>query len=149
MKRSKKSTRILGLLATITVAITFVSMVTFLKNKVAVEAEQPKKESSEVLIVEEDISKREENVKHFLNENGSYTAVMYDGPVHYKRGNAWAEIDNSLISSDGHLENRDNPFKVQLPTEIDSNSPVMVSYSASYGRQRVLDKRILLQCWSH
>lgn len=33
-----------------------------------------------------------------------------------------------LISSDGHLENRDNPFKVQLPTEIDSNSPVMVSY---------------------
>lgn len=39
MKRSKKSTRILGLLATITVAITFVSMVTFLKNKVAVEAE--------------------------------------------------------------------------------------------------------------
>lgn len=128
MKRSKKSTRILGLLATITVAITFVSMVTFLKNKVAVEAEQPKKESSEVLIVEEDISKREENVKHFLNENGSYTAVMYDGPVHYKKGNAWAEIDNSLISSDGHLENRDNPFKVQLPTEIDSNSPVMVSY---------------------
>lgn len=86
MKRSKKSTRILGLLATITVAITFVSMVTFLKNKVAVEAEQPKKESSEVLIVEEDISKREENVKHFLNENGSYTAVMYDGPVHYKKG---------------------------------------------------------------
>lgn len=125
MKMSKK---VLSFLLTLSLLIVFVSAANLVKNKLAVRTEQPKEETTEVLIAEEDVSKREKNVKHFLNEDGSYTAVMYDEPIHYKNGDVWAEIDNSLSAYDGRLENADNPFKVKLPTNIDSNSPVTLSY---------------------
>ena len=56
------------------------------------------------LLVEETTSKivrevtelREESVKHFLCEDGSYIAATYSAPVHYKENGEWKEIDNSL-----------------------------------------------------
>lgn len=49
------------------------------------------------LILSEDISKREEGVKHFLTEDGSYVAAIYGEPVHYRDSDGrWAEIDNTL-----------------------------------------------------
>ena len=48
-------------------------------------------------VVEEDISLREENAKHFLLESGAYTAAVYPESVHYQKGSQWVEIDNSLI----------------------------------------------------
>ena len=47
-------------------------------------------------VVEEDISLREENAKHFLLESGAYTAAVYPESVHYQKGAQWVEIDNSL-----------------------------------------------------
>ena len=51
--------------------------------------------SAEVLF--EETSLREENVKHFRLNNGTYIAVQYDTPVHYRdhHGN-WADFDNTL-----------------------------------------------------
>ena len=44
--------------------------------------------------------RREETVKHFRLEDGSYTAVQYDVPVHYKdEEGKWQDIDNRLESS--------------------------------------------------
>ena len=41
---------------------------------------------------------REENVKHFRMDNGTYTAVMYDQPVHYIDSEGeWQNVDNSLV----------------------------------------------------
>jgi len=37
------------------------------------------------VIVQEDAALRAENSKHFLLSDGSYTAVIYDTPVHYKK----------------------------------------------------------------
>ncbi len=44
--------------------------------------------------------RREETVKHFRLEDGSYTAVQYDVPVHYMdEDGEWQDIDNRLESS--------------------------------------------------
>ena len=52
-------------------------------------------------ILFEDISLREENIKHFRMKDGSYRAVVYDTPVHYldDEGN-WQEYDNTLHTID-------------------------------------------------
>ena len=52
-------------------------------------------QNAEVLF--EETSLREENVKHFRLNNGTYIAVRYDAPVHYRdhHGN-WADFDNTL-----------------------------------------------------
>lgn len=50
-------------------------------------------------IVAEETALREESTKHFRLSDGSYTAVMYDEPVHYQKGGEWLEIDNSLTQA--------------------------------------------------
>lgn len=47
-------------------------------------------------IVREVTELREESVKHFLCEDGSYIAATYSSPVHYQENGEWKEIDNSL-----------------------------------------------------
>ena len=45
----------------------------------------------------EDVSKREENVKHFLMPDGTYTAVAYPNAVHRMDSNGvWQDINNDL-----------------------------------------------------
>ena len=45
-------------------------------------------------------SMREENVKHFQLEDGTYQAISYGAPIHrLGTDGAWTEIDNRLISS--------------------------------------------------
>lgn len=45
----------------------------------------------------EDPSLRSETVKHFINDDGTYTAVNYFVPVHYQKegSSQWREIDNT------------------------------------------------------
>lgn len=52
-------------------------------------------------ILAEDVSLREENVKHFRMTDGSYTAVQYSSPVHYQTDeNTWEEYDNRLLETE-------------------------------------------------
>lgn len=53
-------------------------------------------EEVDAKIVREVTELREESVKHFLCEDGSYIAATYSTPVHYKENGEWKEIDNSL-----------------------------------------------------
>ena len=53
-------------------------------------------EEADAKIVREVTELREESVKHFLCEDGSYIAATYSAPVHYKENGEWKEIDNSL-----------------------------------------------------
>ena len=47
--------------------------------------------------VAEVTERREESVKHFLLEDGSYRLIAYDSPVHYKDADGvWQDIDNTL-----------------------------------------------------
>ena len=48
----------------------------------------------------EDVSRREENVKHFRLEDGTYIAAQYDTAVHALDENGeWQDIDNTLSES--------------------------------------------------
>ena len=59
---------------------------------------------SDSYILCEDISKRDEYVKHFRLADGSFQAVQYDVPVHYQSGGVWVEYDNTLVEVDASDE---------------------------------------------
>ena len=63
-------------------------------------AEDEKGEASFV-IVGEDAAKREESVKHFKNTDGSFIAVDYGYPIHYKDDTKQSQdVDYSIIKSE-------------------------------------------------
>ena len=65
-------------------------------EQTALEETEPGKEGT----VFEVIDRREETVKHFHTEDGSFTAVQYNAPVHEKDENGeWQDIDNTLSES--------------------------------------------------
>ena len=51
-------------------------------------------------IIAEETSLREECVKHFRLDNGSFMALTYASPVHYKENGQWKDTDNRLVLSD-------------------------------------------------
>ncbi|MBW8383841.1 MAG: DNRLRE domain-containing protein, partial [Youngiibacter sp.] len=82
-------------------------------------------------IIGEVIEKREKNVKHFLNDDMSYTAVIYPSAVHYLEDEKLTDIDNSL--SDGVdesnapvLENRKNSYKVKIAKSSNTSKLVTI-----------------------
>lgn len=56
-------------------------------------------EENSAVIVQEDISLRNEFTKHFVMSDGSYTATVYNEPVHQLVDGAWVEVDNTLTLS--------------------------------------------------
>lgn len=54
---------------------------------------------SQPTITEELSSKRSQFTKQFAMSDGSFTAVTYSMPVHYKKNGAWSEIDTTLTKS--------------------------------------------------
>ena len=65
-------------------------------EQTTVEETEPGKEGT----VFEVIDRREETVKHFRTEDGSFTAVQYNVPVHERDENGeWQDIDNTLSES--------------------------------------------------
>ncbi|QLY78026.1 carbohydrate binding domain-containing protein [Clostridium intestinale] len=69
---------------------------------------------SDGLIVGEITEKREENVKHFMKDDGTFVAMMYNNPVHYKDGSEWKDIDNTLVEKEdakGLVESKDDILK--------------------------------------
>ena len=65
-------------------------------------------------IIAEDISRREEDEKHFLMSDGSYMAVQYASPVHFNNGeDGWQEYDNTLAETDALEEDQtEKSFKL-------------------------------------
>ncbi len=85
----------------------------------------------DLTITDEDISLREESVKHFNTEEGIMIAVMYPEAVHYLEDGSWKEIDNSVITDTktNTLKNKNNPFSVELPGQINGSSEITVSHN--------------------
>lgn len=42
------------------------------------------------------LDKRDMTSKHFLNEDGSFSAVLAAGPIHYKENGQWKDIDHKI-----------------------------------------------------
>ena len=71
---------------------------------------------------------REENVKHFRLEDGSYVAVMYDQPVHYYDENSsWVDIDNRL--TEGASEIYTSDARIKFAKKITGNGNLFTLHS--------------------
>ncbi len=75
---------------------------------------------TEKTILAEDIDKRESDVKHFLNTDGTYTAVRYSHPVHYKEAGSdqWIDIDNTLSIAKRADTNTDMYAPADSPLDV-------------------------------
>lgn len=67
---------------------------------------------------------REENVKHFRLEDGTYVAAQYDVPVHYldENGN-WQDINNSLAESGSEISTSN--ARVKFAKKITGNEVLL------------------------
>lgn len=60
---------------------------------------------------QEDLSKRDAFSKHFTNKDGSYTAVVSSGPIHFQKNGQWQDINTKINKSSKNgfaYENTDN-----------------------------------------
>ncbi len=105
MKQSKKVS-ICSLLIGILVLTSIFSSDLLVENEKKVDAASADAAAANALKVASTITgelpaKRTKFVKQFAQSDGSYTAVTYSMPVHYKKskGGAWKEIDTTLVKS--------------------------------------------------
>lgn len=80
-------------------------------------------EEADAKIVREVTELREESVKHFLCEDGSYIAATYSAPVHYKENGEWKEIDNSLSLDRTSLSESGKPTYTTKAGGLDVSIP--------------------------
>jgi YD repeat-containing protein len=100
-------------------------------------------------IIGEVVEKRERNVKHFLRDDGSFVAAIYPENVHYKDGDEWKEIDNSIVEQKDEenndvLENKANDFKVRIAKKASANKLVSIKkdkYEISWGIENDLETK--------
>ncbi len=83
---------------------------------------------------EEEISLRDENVKHFNLGANRHQAVVYSEPVHFRNSesDAWQEIDNTLeetVTAQGRqvLRNRANRMQVEFPQQMDGGNMASIT----------------------
>lgn len=67
--------------------------------------------------------KREECVKHFLLEDGSHMAAVYDIPVHHMVDGVWTDFDNSFVPHENFKAvkayvNKNSHLRVQLKEQL-------------------------------
>lgn len=60
------------------------------------------------------VEKRKLREKHFLQEDGTIRAVMYNDNIHFYKNGRYEEIDNRLHEKDGYYINTNNLYKVYL-----------------------------------
>ena len=105
-------------------------------EQTAIEETEPGKEGT----VFEVTDRREETVKHFRTEDGSFTAVQYNVPVHEKDENGeWQDIDNTLSESGSEYATSNARVKfakkttgnVTLFTLHDGNRKISMSLSGA------------------
>ena len=94
-------------------------------------------------IVREVPELREESVKHFLCDDGSYIAATYAEPVHYNENGVWKEIDNRLILNSNKLSASGEPtyttragLAVSIPQNFADGQKITVEnkgYEISFG----------------
>ncbi len=96
-------------------------------------------EETAAKIVSEVTEMREESVKYFLCDDGSYIAATYAAPVHYNENGVWKEIDNTLTPSSKSGEtvySTKGGLNVTVPSDLGSGKRFTAtngSYTISFG----------------
>jgi len=66
------------------------------------------------------IGKRKPKEKHYLQDDGTFLAEMYDQNVHFLKDNHYEEIDNTLVKEDNCYVNKKNDYKIIFPLKNDT-----------------------------
>ena len=82
-------------------------------------------------IAYEDTDKRDEYTKVYKRNDGSFTAVVSQTPLHYLSNGNWLDIDNSLESKNGVLTNKENSYNVSFPQNISENNSISIENGGS------------------
>lgn len=95
---------------------------------------------NEAQITKEITSKRGEFVKQFAMSDGSFTAVTYAMPVHYKKNGEWKEINTALKKSKSKKKyyTKKTDLKIKLSKKYNKKSVVSLnrkSYKLSWALQ--------------
>lgn len=78
----------------------------------------------------EDDNLRQSNVKYFLIDDGSYTAAIYPGAVHYLDENGkWQDIDNTLESSGSEYSTGN--VRIKFAKKITGNESVFTLHDGN------------------
>ncbi|NLK96418.1 MAG: DNRLRE domain-containing protein [Clostridiales bacterium] len=94
------------------------------------------KVNSKAPIIDELTKKRDKSTKHFLLQDGSYEAFVYNEPVHYFENGEWKDINNALEEKEDYYENIDNDFSVKVAKNSNSNKLITIEkekYKISWG----------------
>ncbi|MBE6642640.1 MAG: DNRLRE domain-containing protein [Ruminococcaceae bacterium] len=89
----------------------------------AAEVEEVVSEDAELLepiIVSEDVSKRGENEKHFICDDGSYIAVSYPEAVHEQVNGEWVDIEYDVEAGGDGISPVDDSIKVKFANSTNS-----------------------------
>ncbi|MDY0314680.1 MAG: hypothetical protein RBR32_06350, partial [Bacteroidales bacterium] len=76
----------------------------------------------------EDLSKRDAFSKHYINEDGSYTALIGAGPIHYDNNGNWEDINHRIV------ETNDSDYKYANTTNV------FESYFGTYLQNGIISK---------
>ena len=80
----------------------------------------------DVIVIEEDETLRDENIKHFRLSDGTTKAVVYAQAVHYKDADGnWVDIDNALTLN-GNEYSSNNKQTVKFANKSGSNGLVNI-----------------------
>ncbi len=74
------------------------------------------------------VEEREENIKVYQREDGTFSAFTSAVPIHYEENGEWKDIDNTLIEKEVDnktvLINKDNSYQVEFPEQITSDAEI-------------------------
>lgn len=76
------------------------------------------------IIVSEDVTKRGENEKHFLCDDGSYIAVSYPTAVHEQVDGEWVDIEYDVKEDGDGISPADDSIKVKFANNTNSSKLV-------------------------
>ena len=65
--------------------------------------------------------KRKPREKHFLREDGTFKAIVYNEDIHFLKNGKYEEIDNSIIEEKDFYTNKNNSYKVKFDKNAKKN----------------------------
>ena len=94
----------------------------------ALELQPESSDAAESPIAFEVTEEREENIKVYQREDGTFSAFTSAVPIHYEENGEWKDIDNTLIEKEVDnktvLINKNNSYQVEFPEQLTSDAEI-------------------------
>lgn len=124
LNQRKFGTKVLSLLLSVLMIVSALPLSIFAVDSTDGSTEEIPNSLNLVKDVVEIKELRDENVKHFRLEDGTYIAAQYDVPIHYLDENGdWQDIDNSLIESGSEIST--NNARIKFAKKITGNETLL------------------------